>query len=423
MTNIQKEIASTIKACRNEIVEFIQEAVRLPSLADDEGPVQNFIADKLRSLDLDVDQIPVNFELIKAHPAFCDDGHSPDSRYNILGNWQNDGSGKSLILNGHVDVVPTGPPENWNESPWSGKVIKNKIYGRGSCDMKAGLSASIFAVDILKRLGYSPNGNVQIQSVVGEESGGCGTLANIVNGFTAEGAVILEPTSLRICPIQSGALTFEITINGKATHAATRWEGVSAIEKFELIHQAIQELEKDRHQLFHVQYYENSDRVAPINIGTIRSGDWHSTVPEKLTAEGRLGVFPGESASEARTALEDAIGNTATKDKWLSKEPPLIKWIEGQFESGQTSVEHPLVNTLLGCHQSVTNDNGQLEGVTYGSDLRLFTNYANIPTVLYGPGDVCKAHSANEYVEIEHVLIVVEVIANLIVRWCGENVE
>lgn len=423
MTNIQKEIASTIKACRNEIVEFIQEAVRLPSLADDEGPVQNFIADKLRSLDLDVDQIPVNFELIKAHPAFCDDGHSPDSRYNILGNWQNDGSGKSLILNGHVDVVPTGPPENWNESPWSGKVIKNKIYGRGSCDMKAGLSASIFAVDILKRLGYSPNGNVQIQSVVGEESGGCGTLTNIVNGFTADGAVILEPTSLRICPIQSGALTFEITINGKATHAATRWEGVSAIEKFELIHQAIQELEKDRHQLFHVQYYENSDRVAPINIGTIRSGDWHSTVPEKLTAEGRLGVFPGESASEARTALEDAIGNTATKDKWLSKEPPLIKWIEGQFESGQTSVEHPLVNTLLGCHESVTNDDGQLEGVTYGSDLRLFTNYANIPTVLYGPGDVRKAHSANEYVEIEHVLIVVEVIANLIVRWCGENVE
>ena len=150
MTNIQKEIASTIKACRNEIVEFIQEAVRLPSLADDEGPVQNFIADKLQSLNLDVDQIPVNFELIKTHPAFCDDGHSPDSRYNILGNWQNDGSGKSLILNGHVDVVPTGPPENWNESPWSGKVIKNKIYGRGSCDMKAGLSAGIFAVDIFQ---------------------------------------------------------------------------------------------------------------------------------------------------------------------------------------------------------------------------------------------------------------------------------
>ena len=262
----------------------------------------------------------------------------------------------------------------------------------------------------------------RIQSVVGEESGGCGTLANIVNGYTADGAVILEPTSLRICPIQSGALTFNITIHGRATHAATRWEGVSAIEKFELVHQVIQELEKDRHQSFHVQYYERSDRVAPINIGTIRSGDWHSTVPEKLTAEGRLGVFPGESAGEARTALEEAIGKAAGQDKWLAKEPPKVQWIDGQFESGQTSVEHPLVKTLLGCHESVTNDKGQLEGVTYGSDLRLFTNYAKIPTVLYGPGDVRTAHSANEYVEIEHVMTAVDVIANLIVRWCGGTV-
>ena len=103
-------------------------------------------------------------------------------------------------------------------------------------------------------------------------------------------------------------------------------------------------------------------------------------------------------------------------------EPPKVQWIEAQFESGQTSVEHPLVKTLLGCHESVTNDKGQLEGVTYGSDLRLFTNYAKIPTVLYGPGDVRTAHSANEYVEIEHVMTAVEVIANLIVRWCGGTV-
>ena len=423
MIEIQAEIANTIKQHRDEIVEFIQAAVRLPSLADNEGPVQKLIADKLRSLDLYVERIPVHFEKIKAHPAFCDDGYSPDSRYNILGNWQNEKAGKSLILNGHVDVVPTGPQENWNESPWSGALIKNRIYGRGSCDMKAGLSAGIFAVEILKKLGFAPNGSVQIQSVVGEESGGCGTLANIVNGYTADGAVILEPTSLRICPIQSGALTFSITIHGRATHAATRWEGVSAIEKFELVHQAIQELEKDRHQSFHVQYYERSDRVAPINIGTIRSGDWHSTVPEKLTAEGRLGVFPGENAGEARTALEEAIGKAADQDKWLAKEPPKVQWIDGQFESGQTSVEHPLVKMLLGCHESVTNDKGQLEGVTYGSDLRLFTNYAKIPTVLYGPGDVRTAHSANEYVEIEHVMTAVEVIANLIVRWCGGTVE
>ena len=423
MTEFQTKFASLIKNHHNEIIEFIQSAIRLPSLANNEGPVQELIAKKLSSFDLHVDHVPVHFETIKEHPAFCDDGFSPDSRYNILGNWQNNGNGKSLILNGHVDVVPTGPEENWSESPWSGSVKKNKIYGRGACDMKAGLIAGIYAVKILKESGFKPNGNVQIQSVVGEESGGCGTLTNIVKGYTADGAIILEPTSMSICPIQSGALTFRITINGRATHAATRWDGISAIEKFEPVHQAILDLEKDRHKLFRVNYYENPDRVAPINIGTIHSGDWHSTVPGKLTAEGRLGVFPGESAEEARNTLEDAIKKIAAKDSWLKNSPPVLKWIDGQYESGKTPVEHPLVKTLTACHESVSHKRAKLKGVTYGSDLRLFTNYAKIPAVLYGPGDVRTAHSANEYVQIQDVMKSVEVIANFIVQWCGGQFE
>ena len=137
---------------------------------------------------------------------------------NVLGHWKNEGNGKSLILNGHVDVVPTGLESSWTESPWSGLVKDGKIYGRGSCDMKAGLASGIFAIQILQDLGFKPNGNIMVQSVVGEESGGCGTLANIIKGYSADAAVILEPTSLKICPIQSGALTFRLTIPGRATH-------------------------------------------------------------------------------------------------------------------------------------------------------------------------------------------------------------
>ena len=419
MTEFHKKIASSIKNYHNEIIEFIQSAIHLPSLANNEGPVQELIAKKLSSFDLHVDHVPIYFETIKEHPAFYDDGFSPDSRYNIVGSWNNNGNGRSLILNGHVDVVPTGPRENWSGSPWSGSINKDRIYGRGACDMKAGLISGVYALKILIESGFKPNGNVQIQSVVGEESGGCGTLTNIVKGYTADGAIILEPTSLSICPIQSGALTFRIIINGRATHAATRWEGISAIEKFELVHQAILGLEKDRHKSFQIKYYENPNRVAPINIGTIHSGDWHSTVPEKLTAEGRLGVFPGESAQEARTSLENTIKKIATEDPWLKNSPPVLKWINGQYESGKTPMEHPLVKTLTSCHESVSNKRAKLEGVTYGSDLRLFTNHAKIPAVLYGPGDVRLAHSANEYVEIRDVMRSVEVIANFIVRWCG----
>jgi len=419
MADLRQQIASAVEASRDDLVSFIQTLVQSPSLANDEGPVQNIIQDKLESLGLDTEKILVRFDKLKDHPGFSDDGFSPDSRMNVIGQWHNDGDGRSLILNGHVDVVPTGPENLWNKSPWSGSVKNGRIYGRGSCDMKAGLGAGIFAVQVLQSIGFKPDGNIMIQSVVGEESGGCGTLTNIVKGYSADAAVILEPTSLKVCPIQSGALTFRLTIPGRATHAAMRWDGVSAIEKFNLIHQSIIKFEKERHDSFNVAYFESRDRVAPINIGTIKGGEWHSTVPESVVAEGRFGVFPSETTRNARDAFEDHISEISNNDPWLKDNPPVVEWFEGQFESGQTDPEHPVIDKLMASHLTATGYAPIIEGVTYGSDLRLFTNHAHIPAVLFGPGDVRLAHAANEYVEIEEVLTSVKVVANMIVNWCG----
>ena len=420
MNNYSSIINSTVNDMREEIILFIQNLVQSPSLANDENDVQEIILNKLDSLQLKAEIIPVNFDSIKDHPAFSDDGFSPDSRINVIGNWNKNMKGRSLILNGHVDVVPTGSKTLWEDSPWSGKIKDDRIYGRGSCDMKAGLASGILAVQVLKTIGFEPNGNVMIQSVVGEESGGCGTLTNIVKGYKGDAAVILEPTSLKLCPIQSGALTFRLTIPGQATHAAMRWDGISAIEKFNIINQSIIELEKERHSLFSVEYYESPERVAPINIGTIKGGEWHSTVPDSVIVEGRLGVFPGEPVSDARTAFSNHIIKVSNSDPWLKKNPPIIEWFEGQFESGQTDIDHSIINHLKEAYNNVNNSNPIIEGVTYGSDLRLFTNHADIPALLFGPGDVRLAHSANEYVEIEEVLTCIKIISNLIINWCGE---
>jgi len=420
MNNYSSIIDSTVNDMREEIILFIQNLVQSPSLANDENDVQKIILNKLESLQLKSEIIPVNFDSIKDHPAFSDDGFSPDSRINVIGHWNKNMKGKSLILNGHVDVVPTGSKTLWDDSPWSGKIKDDRIYGRGSCDMKAGLASGILAVQVLKTIGFEPNGNVMIQSVVGEESGGCGTLTNIVKGYRGDAAVILEPTSLKLCPIQSGALTFRLTIPGQATHAAMRWDGISAIEKFNIINQSIIELEKERHSLFSVEYYESPDRVAPINIGTIKGGEWHSTVPDSVIVEGRLGVFPGEPVSDARTAFSNHIIKVSNSDPWLKNNPPIIEWFEGQFESGQTDINHSIINHLKEAYNNVNNSNPIIEGVTYGSDLRLFTNHADIPALLFGPGDVRLAHSANEYVEIEEVLTCIKIISNLIINWCGE---
>ena len=418
MSDLHSRIDSTVNNMRDEIISFIQVLVQSPSLANDEESVQKIIQSKLESLGLETKKVIVQFESIKNHPAFCDDGFSPDSRVNVIGQWKNGDAAKSLILNGHVDVVPTGPETLWNESPWSGSVRDNRIYGRGSCDMKAGLASGIFAIQVLQAIGFKPKGNVMVQSVVGEESGGCGTLTNIVKGYSGDAAVILEPTSLKVCPIQSGALTFRLKIPGQATHAAMRWDGISAIEKYNLIHQSIIKLEKERHQSFNVKYYKLSDRVAPINIGTIKGGEWHSTVPESVMVEGRFGVFPGESALDARNAFENHLKKVSNSDVWLKENPPILEWFEGQFESGQTDVNHSIIRALKHAYKNVKNNSAILEGVTYGSDLRLFTNHADIPAVLFGPGDVRLAHSANEYIEIEEVLTCVKIITNLIIKWC-----
>ena len=423
MHDIKNKINKGINDNKDEIIAFVQKLVRTPSLANQEFDVQHIIHEKLNSIGLSSKIIPVIFSELEHHPAFNDDGFSPDSRINVTALWQGNNKAKSLILNGHVDVVPTGPEKLWNDDPFSGNIVDGKIYGRGSCDMKAGLSSGLFAIYILKNLGFSPDGDIIFQSVVGEESGGCGTLTNIVKGYHADAAIILEPTSLKLSPIQSGALTFRLKVPGKATHASMRWDGISAIEKYSLIHQSIINFEKERHDSFDVEYYQSKDRVAPINIGTIEGGQWHSTVPESIIAEGRLGVFPGESNEKAKESFERHINRFSQSDNWLKDHPPVIEWFEGQFESGQTSLNHPLIKELGDTYNNVSNQDAIIEGVTYGSDLRLFTNHANIPSVLFGPGDVRLAHAANENILIDEILISTEVIANMIVNWCGGNIE
>lgn len=424
MPDLPSQISDAVETARSDLIAFLQTMVQTSSLPNHEHEVQNLVAQKLRSLGLEVEIVPSNFDDLRSHPAFGDDGFSPSERINVIGRWAGTqtGDGQSLILNGHVDVVPTGDPSLWADSPWSGAIHEGLMYGRGSCDMKAGLCAGIFAVDILQRLGFRPAHDVLIESVIGEESGGIGTLTTIVKGYTADAVVLLEPTRLEISPVQSGALTFRLTVPGRSIHAAMKPYGVSAIEKFALLLNAINRLDAERHLNFKHPLYEDPNNIAPINIGTVRGGEWHSTVPEEVVAEGRMGVLPGESNESARQALEEAIQLTAAADPWLRENPPRVEWFEGQFESGQTLLDHPLIQHLTTAHQHVVGSSPILRGVPYGSDMRLFTNHAKIPATHYGPGDVSMAHAANEFVPLDEVVIVTKVVANMIAQWCGGEV-
>ncbi len=414
-------IDQAVQSASAELTAFLQTLVRTPSLPDHEGAAQKLVADKFRALGLEVEIVPTLFSELRDHPAFGDDGFSPDGRVNVIGCWRGTGSapGHSLILNGHVDVVPPGDMALWSDSPWSGLVREGRLYGRGACDMKAGLCAAIFAVDVLQRTGFKPAADVLIESVTGEESGGVGTLATLLKGYTAEAAILLEPTCLDICPVQSGALTFRLTVPGRSAHAAMKPEGVSAVEKFALLLQAINALEKERCLAFQHPLYSPGQNIAPISIGTVRAGEWHSTVPDELIAEGRLGVLPGETVDAARRALQTALERASAEDHWLASHPPRLEWFEGQFESAETVSSHPLIASLGAAHRLVTGEAALLRGVTYGSDMRLFVNHAGIPSTHYGPGDVRLAHSANESVPLAEVLTATRVIAHMLTQWCA----
>ncbi len=417
-------IGSRVDALRRELVVFLQKLVQLPSLPGYEQKAQYFVADKLRSLGLVVDVVSSELDELKDHPAFCDDGVPFRERLNVIGRWR--GSGKpgespsrSLILNGHIDVVPTGSESLWSDSPWSGAIHDGQLFGRGSCDMKAGLTANIFALQTLQAIGFRPAADVLVESVIGEESGGVGTLTTIVKGFQADAAIITEPTRLHLCPVQSGALTFRVKVSGRAMHACMKPYGVSAIEKFYLVLQSVQELERRRHIEYKNPLYEDPNNIAPVNFGTIRAGEWPSTVPDELQVEGRFGVLPGESTRVAREALAIALASAAANDPWLSEHPPQLEWFEGQFESGQTPQDSPIVRTIAESHATTFGTAPVVQGVTYGSDLRLFTNHGNTPAVLYGPGNIFDAHTVNEHVELEEVLAATKVLAFIVTQWCG----
>ncbi len=412
-------VGAAVDALRPELIDFARSLVRIPSVSGSEQAAQRAIAAKYQSLGLSVDIVPSVREELESHPAFSDDALPFVDRLNVVARWRGNGGGRSLILNGHMDVVPPGDLSKWTRDPWGGEIEGDRLYGRGACDMKSGLASAVFAVQALQAIGVALRGDVLLQSVIGEESGGVGTLATIVRGYRADACVIMEPMNLRLAPVQTGALTFRITVNGRAAHACMRPHGVSAITEFIPIFTALEHLNVDRHQRFRDALFDDPNNIASLSIGTVRAGDWPSTVPDLLVAEGRLGVFPNESVAEARGALETAVREVASGRAWLRDNPPIVEWVEGQFEPGTTPLDAPIVDQLSRSHEAVTGMPASLFGVPCGTDLRLFTRHAGIPTVLYGPGNVIHAHAADEYISLEQVVTCTKVLARTMLAWCG----
>ena len=276
----------------------------------------------------------------------------------------------------------------------------------------------MFAVEALQRLGATLHGDVLLQSVIGEESGGVGTLTTIVKGYRADACIIMEPMELKVCPVHAGALSFRLTVHGRGAHASMKPLGVSAMTAMIPLLQAIERFNVERHRHFSHPLFVDPQNIAPISVGIVRSGDCPSSVPDFAVAEGRLGVFPGEHPDEARLALRHALDAVGNGDPWLVAHRPDLAWFVGQFEPGATPVESPIVQLVAGGHTDVVGEPPCFIGVSCGTDLRLFTRHAGIPTVMYGPGSMMQAHSADEFVPVSEMVTCTKVLARTILAWC-----
>lgn len=417
LTALEARVAESLDVAG--MVEAAQRMVRLPSWGGEETPAQEAMASLMAGVGLDVDAWDIPMAEVVAHPAYAAEIER-EHALGVVGTLPGSGGGRSLILDGHVDVVPPGDPALWSHPPFAGVVVDGRLYGRGSVDMKGQLVAGLFALDALRRSGVTLEGDVHLFSVVGEEDGGMGTLASILRGYTADGAVVMEPTGLVVAPAQAGCLNFRVRIPGKAAHGAVREEGVSALEKLFPVYRALQELEAERNRrLGGDPVFRRYRTPYAICVGTVGGGDWASSVPDHVAIEGRYGVAPGEEPEAARAELAAALAVAAERDPFLRDHPPALEWWGGRFLAARTDSGHPLVESLRGAASAALGREVELEGMTYGADMGLLSNVARVPTVLFGAGDVRRAHRPDEWVGVDELEAQARALAVAAMRFCG----
>jgi acetylornithine deacetylase len=416
---LAEDIRGAVQARREDAVSLLQELVRVPSVTGEEGAVGAVVERAFSERGLDVDTWEATREETEPYREHVGEQSSYENRPNVAGTRRGTGDGRSILLNAHTDTVDPGDPAAWKGDPLSGNLEGDLLYGRGSCDMKGGLVTHLIALGALSDLGLGLRGDVTVAATVGEENGGLGALSTVLRGYRADAAIITEPTRLALVPAQGGSLVFRLKIPGRSAHAAVRDEGVSALEKFVPIFENLRELEQERNGVLSHPLYDGLSNKVPINIGVVRAGNWASTVPEALVAEGRVGLIPGEEVEPFKDLVSERIATVAERYPWLREHPPELEWFGGQFAPAEVESDAPICEAVKKAHERVTGEKPSVEGVPYGADMRLFIRFAGMPCVMYGAGDARVAHAPDEHISVTELLIAASTLACLLADWCG----
>lgn len=428
-TELKTRLCRAVDAAFDQQVDFLAELTSHPSTRGQEQSAQAFMAAALSDRGYELDQWQIDVAEIQHLPGFSPVLGPYEDAVNVVGTHKSrTATGRSLILNGHIDVVPAGPLDMWDSPPFAPRIADGWLYGRGSGDMKAGLASNLFALDALSACGFAPAADVFFQSVVEEECTGNGALACLARGYTADAALIPEPFSEHLVTAQLGVIWFQVHLKGLPTHVAYAGSGANAIEAAVPLISALHDIEHRWNAASNrTSDYAHMDHALNLNVGKIEGGDWTSSVPAWCVFDVRMGLFPGQSIEAAKAEIEQVILDAARQSDFLRSSLPEIVYHGFHAEGYALSQDSSLmaasaIEALDTAHRDVTGEDLMREAITATTDARFFGLYADTPALVYGPRAEA-IHGFNERVELESMRRVTKATAMFIADWCGvENI-
>lgn len=416
-----KQLEAAVAANWERQVAWLQTLVRFASVRGKEGPCQDWLAREMAARGWSVDRYTLAEVSMDHLPGF-----SPvmDTDYaqavQVVGAVRAPAQkGRSLIVQGHVDVVPPGPEAMWQFPPFDPVISGEWMNGRGAHDMKQGVCAMFFAMDALRTAGLAPASDVYVQTVTEEECTGNGALSTLARGYRADAALVPEPTGGTLMRGHVGVMWFRLRIRGVPVHVAVADTGTNAImSAYKLLGELYQLTARINDGAKEHPLFAGMNNPVKFNPGVIRGGDWGSSTPAWCEVDCRIGLLEGTPLSEARQQVLDTVAQAAGGDGFLANNPPEVIWNGFQADGFHLPPGSEAERVLSEVHAAVYGAPLVSHVSTGVADVRFYLNYYGIPALCYGP----KGEGAHAFDERAHLPSLKQntlAIATFIAEWCG----
>jgi acetylornithine deacetylase len=422
MAAANDRIIASVDRHFDDQVRFLEDLVRLRSLRNAETEAQGFIESALKQRGFTISRFRTDASQIGQHPAFSPATVCYRNSWNVVGRKTGKGPGaRSLAFNSHVDVVPAGRAERWTYPPFVPRRDGDWLYGRGAGDMKAGLVASIFALDAIAEAGLALRGDVQIQSVVEEEITGNGAATAFALGFTADAIISPEPTDEQLVRANAGVIKFRLETRGRPAHPREPESGQSAVDLMIRLIAHLRSLEqKWIAERQNKRWFKDLMNPVALTIGTINGGDWIASIPSDCVAEGRIGFYPGEDPKVRAAEFEAFLERRQAEDPAFAGEPLVkLNWV-GVMHAGYELAEGSDAEASLRAAHALAHDGRDLQSYVMACylDAAVFSIHGRIPALVYGP-IAENIHGIDERVSLSSLKRVTEALALFAADWCG----